>query len=75
MLNQVTKTQLPPQIQQILPVLNRLNNQEKFLLINYLSQPTQPKSKSNRKLGTLADKASVSFADDWEMTDEELLGL
>jgi prevent-host-death family protein len=30
------------------------------------------KKSKKRELGTLADKGSVNFADDWYMTDEEL---
>jgi len=35
----------------------------------------KPKKKRPRKLGILEGKASVVFADDFTMTDEELLGL
>ena len=47
-------------------------NQEKVAaLIPYDQLPaSQP-----RQLGSLAGKASVSFANDFAMTDEELLGL
>ena len=31
------------------------------------------KKKQKRALGTLEGKVTVTFADDWEMTDEELL--
>ena len=46
-------------------------NQEKVAaLIPYDQLPTQ----QPRQLGTLAGVASVTFADDFAMTDEELLG-
>jgi antitoxin (DNA-binding transcriptional repressor) of toxin-antitoxin stability system len=46
-------------------------NQEKVAaLIPYVQLPTQ----QPRQLGTLAGVASVTFADDFAMTDEELLG-
>lgn len=46
-------------------------NQEKVAaLIPYDQLP----SRQPRQLGTLAGVASVSFADDFAMTDEELLG-
>lgn len=35
----------------------------------------KPKKKRPRKFGILEGKASVVFADDFKMTDEELLGL
>lgn len=35
--------------------------------------PTQQPTQKPRKLGTLAHKASVTFADDWEITDEQLV--
>lgn len=35
--------------------------------------PTQQPQQKPRKLGTLAHKASVTFADDWEITDEQLI--
>lgn len=65
--------QLPPQVQQVLPILDNLSNSQKSVLIHYLSQH-QTHAMPPRKLGTLAHKASVSFADDWEITDEELFG-
>lgn len=35
--------------------------------------PTEQPQSTPRKLGTLAHKASVTFADDWEITDEQLI--
>ena len=35
----------------------------------------KPKKLKKRKLGALKGKATVTFVKDWEMTEEELLGL
>lgn len=35
--------------------------------------PTQQPQQKLRQLGTLAHKASVTFADDWAITDEQLI--
>jgi len=37
--------------------------------------PPKSKKAGKRKLGILEGKASVVFADDFKMTDEELIGL
>lgn len=37
--------------------------------------PESGKSKTKRKLGPMRGKAQVVFSDDFDMTDEELLGL
>ncbi|RKR81184.1 prevent-host-death family protein [Mucilaginibacter gracilis] len=38
-------------------------------------QPNLTDSKPKRKLGILEGKATAIFMDDWEMTEEEFLGL
>lgn len=70
-MDNLTFKQLPPQVQQVLPILDNLNSRQKSVLIQYLSQH-QTHEKPPRKLGTLAHKASVSFADDWEIINERI---
>lgn len=70
-MDDLTFKQLPPQVQQVLPILANLNSRQKSVLIHYLSQH-QTNVKPPRKLGTLAHKASVSFADDWEIINERI---
>ena len=41
------------------------------VIITALDERITPKK---RKLGTLEGRATVSFADDWSMSDEELAG-
>ncbi|OOR89919.1 hypothetical protein B0181_05780 [Moraxella caviae] len=63
---------LPPSVQHILPTLHALNDEQKFTLIHLLTQNNS--ADKPRQLGTLAHKASVTFAKDWEIDDETLIG-
>jgi hypothetical protein len=40
-----------------------------------ITSPDNFKKKTKRKLGALQYWGEIKFADDWKMTDEELLGL
>lgn len=59
---------------QKLETLNEDLLQEAENYISYL-QTKQNTIQTERKFGTLEGKLSAKFSNDWEMSDEELLGL
>lgn len=49
----------------------KLRTNQKVLITVLEEEPTAPP----RRLGTLEGLATVSFAEDWKMSDEEFLGI
>ena len=43
--------------------------------VAYIVSPSEFKSRTKRELGLLEHWGEITIADDWAMTDEELLGL
>lgn len=62
-------------VAQKLETLNDELLQEAYNYILYLHTKQEQTAVSKRMLGTLEGKMSANFADDWEISDEEMLGL